>query len=406
MLLDTLLFSPVSPKEQSLNGICTHIGLQHGLRVAKQSLDERFNQRGVAFLEALLEEALQGLLLQEGVLPAFCGFNRVLIKDSSGFELPSCMAAAFPGKGGHTSNAAASIQFEFDLKSFALNRLALTPNTRNDHVESTETLNDIQPNDLVIRDLGYISMGFMREVTNRQAYFINRVSPQVTLSEETEKGVVPLNLAQIRRRLTRESFVEVSVLIGDRRKMPCRAIFCAIPESKIAQRVKRQARKTERRGGKRTDKKVLDQLDMNVFITNVTADQLSAQALYNAYRLRWQVELVFKAWKSHFKINQLKKAKMERIHMTLLASLIWIVLSWSIISSLIRLAHQRAGIHLSILKLSAMLAVQRAYLGHLIRSKRKLRQWLQRAVEMALDNLHCEPRKGGLSSSEIIKLIA
>ncbi len=406
MLLDALLFNPASPKEQSLNGICTLIGMQHGIRIAKQSLDERFNQQGIQFMEVLLEEAMKNLLLQEGVLQTFSGFNRVLIKDSSGFELPQSMVSSFPGKGGYTSNAAASIQFEFDLKRFALNRLALTPNTRNDHVESAETIDDIQPKDLVIRDLGYISMEFMREVMTRKAYFINRVSPQVILSEEGEEGVTLLNLAEIRRRLTKEAFVEVNVLIGDRKKMSCRAIFCSIPADKIAQRAKRQARKTERRGSKRTDKKVLERLDMNIFITNVAADQLSAQALYNAYRLRWQVELVFKAWKSHFKIDSLKKAKKERVHMTLLASLIWIVLSWSIISSLIRLAHQRADIHLSILKLAAMLAIQRAYLGNLVRNKNKLRQWLRRVIELALGNLHCEPRKGVLSSSEIIRLVA
>lgn len=405
-MLDSLLFTSSSPKDQTLNGICSQIGMRHRVSIAKQSLDERFNERGVKFMGLLLDKALDRMLLSEGRIGAFSSFSRVLVKDSSGFELPECMSATFQGKGGSTSKAAASIQFEFDLLSYGLTRLALTSNTRNDHTESAETMEDIQTNDLVIRDLGYVSIGYMEKVAQRKAFFISRVSPQVVLCSNENGKVLPINLTEIRSALAKSPFVVMNVLVGDQKKMPCRAIFCAIPSDKMAARAARQTRKTERRGGKRTDKKVLERLDMNIFVTNTTEEQLKAEQAYAAYRLRWQIELVFKAWKSHFKIDQIKRVKKERAHMQLLAALIWIVMSWSIISNLMLLGHQMQEEHLSILKIAATLYLQKGELSGIVGSASKVQGWLKRLIPIALRLHRCEPKKGGASSVEILKNIA
>lgn len=386
--------------------MCSQIGMRHGVSIAKQSLDERFNARGVKFMSALLDEALDKLLLSEGRVSAFNRFNRVLVKDSSGFELPECMAATFPGKGGSTSKAAASIQFEFDMLSYGLTRLALTSNTRNDHTESAETLEDIQENDLVMRDLGYVSIGFMEEVALRKAFFINRVSPQVVLFRNDSGKAQPINLSEVRGMLGKSHFVAMDVLVGDQKKMPCRAVFFAIPPDKVAARAAKQARKTERRGGKQTDPKVLERLDMNIFVTNTKEDQLNAAHIYNAYRLRWQVELVFKAWKSHFKIDQIKSVKKERVHMVLLAALIWIVMSWSIISNLLVLGHQKQEVHLSILKIAATLFLQKDSLSSIVGSASEVQEWLRRLIPIVLRSHQCEPKKGGISSVSILNDIA
>ena len=40
-------------------------------------------------------------------------------------------------------------------------------------------------------------------------------------------------------------------------------------------------------------------LGWQVLLTNVPAETLSAQDIVEAYGLRWQIEIVFKSWKSH-----------------------------------------------------------------------------------------------------------
>ena len=71
-----------------------------------------------------------------------------------------------------------------------------------------------------------------------------------------------------------------------------------------------------------------------MFITNVSAEILPAQSIRKTYYLRWQVELVFKTWKSFFRINLVKKVKKERLECQLLARLLWILVNWGLFNTL------------------------------------------------------------------------
>ena len=50
-----------------------------------------------------------------------------------------------------------------------------------------------------------------------------------------------------------------------------------------------------------------------MFVTNVPQELLSAELIGTVYRLRWEVELVFKRWKSQLEIDHLKGIHVERI---------------------------------------------------------------------------------------------
>ncbi|WP_167397305.1 transposase [Lysinibacillus mangiferihumi] len=39
---------------------------------------------------------------------------------------------------------------------------------------------------------------------------------------------------------------------------------------------------------------------------------ISAEKITQLYRIRWQIELRFKTWKSHLKLHQIKDMKVER----------------------------------------------------------------------------------------------
>ena len=45
-------------------------------------------------------------------------------------------------------------------------------------------------------------------------------------------------------------------------------------------------------------------MSWNIFIANVDDNVWSAKDVYNAYALRWQIEMMFKNWKSNFKIDK------------------------------------------------------------------------------------------------------
>ena len=68
----------------------------------------------------------------------------------------------------------------------------------------------------------------------------------------------------------------------------------------------------------------------NMFVTNAPKEQLPLEAVRYAYRLRWQIELVFKTWKSTFNIDKVKQMSIFRFECHLYATLISILLSLNI----------------------------------------------------------------------------
>jgi len=60
-------------------------------------------------------------------------------------------------------------------------------------------------------------------------------------------------------------------------------------------------------------KKYLEWLEFSFFMTNVPAKVWSAKVVGTIYRLRWQIELIFKNWKSLLNIDILKGTRTERI---------------------------------------------------------------------------------------------
>ena len=57
--IDTLLFKEYDNGNMSLNDHSVDLNVRHDIKLTKQSLDERFNDRSAAFVKRLLEECLQ-----------------------------------------------------------------------------------------------------------------------------------------------------------------------------------------------------------------------------------------------------------------------------------------------------------------------------------------------------------
>ncbi|MDQ3328590.1 MAG: transposase, partial [Chloroflexota bacterium] len=74
--------------------------------------------------------------------------------------------------------------------------------------------------------------------------------------------------------------------------------------------------------------------DWNVLITNVPAALLSLEEAMVVMRLRWQIELLFKLWKSHGQLDEWRTANPARILCEVYAKLLALVLQqWMIVAS-------------------------------------------------------------------------
>src|SRR5262245_40124433 len=80
-------------------------------------------------------------------------------------------------------------------------------------------------------------------------------------------------------------------------RVPARLIAIRIPEAIVNAR-RRQAYVVAKKRGYTPSQAYLTLMGWNLFITNVPATVWAAKTVGIAYSLRWQVELVFRGWKS------------------------------------------------------------------------------------------------------------
>jgi IS4 transposase len=92
----------------------------------------------------------------------------------------------------------------------------------------------------------------------------------------------------------------------------------------VAER-RRKAYKEAKKKGKTLSQAYAHWLAFSFYITNVSHVVRPAQAVEAIYRIRWQVELTFKDWKSLLKIHVLKGTRVERIECLIYGRLICIV---------------------------------------------------------------------------------
>ncbi len=95
--------------------------------------------------------------------------------------------------------------------------------------------------------------------------------------------------------------------------------------------MRKAQRNNNKKGRGQLSKKYKARTALNLFIINAAEDQIPLTAVDSFYRLRWQIELMFKIWKSQCHIDKVKPVKKERLECYIYAKLIRIVLSWQII---------------------------------------------------------------------------
>lgn len=330
--LTTLMFVHQQGKNLSLLNLCGDLYAQHGLLLRKQSIQERFNERAVAFMKSILSMLLENQLKSAAKEESLSFFNRVRIKDSTRFTLPVAYAQIYKGLGGAIANSESmiSVQYEYDLLSSSTLDLRLTTGTRNDQLDAKENTHDIAENDLFIRDLGYSTLGYLQQIINGKAYFLNRLSPQTSVyNKEMNNEKIDFLKCQKKIRKYNLPYLQYNVAIGKDAQLPCRLIVYPVDRDTYEKRVHKTT-KQAKSYGHQVSEAFKCKAQLTLYITNVPEDKLSAPAIKKTYGLRWQIELFFKIWKSQANIDHVKEMKLHRFECQLIAKLIWLIIHWKI----------------------------------------------------------------------------
>ena len=322
--LDMLLFTHFNHKELSLNDLSIQLSRRYGIKISKQSIDERFSNKAVNFFKSILEKTLN-LSLNRDIKIDFTKYDKVRIKDSTSFQLPENMKDKYPGSGGSSSKAGIKIQFEYDLKNSEILDLSLYPMTIPDMTNAKETIDDVNYNDLIIRDLGYIKIKYLQNIEKQRAFYLNRLHSSTIVYEMKSGKLVEIDFKKLHKQMKKNKLIRIEkeVYVGKKEMYKTRMIIELLPNAVYKERLNKMKKKAKSRKRNISDS-YKARIGLNIFITNT---EIPAKKLRLLYTLRWQIELMFKIWKSIGEIDKVKKMKVERFESSLLAKLIWITIN-------------------------------------------------------------------------------
>ena len=101
--------------------------------------------------------------------------------------------------------------------------------------------------------------------------------------------------------------VDLAVTLGVRHRLPARLLAVRVPEE-VANQRRRRVREEATRRGKTPSAAQLAWACWTMVVTNVPCALLSLQEALVLLRARWQMELLFKLWKSHGHIDASRSA--------------------------------------------------------------------------------------------------
>ena len=304
-----------------------------GVHVTEEAIDRRFTDELVLFLEEILQQAVsQALAAKAVVTPLLQKFSDVRIGDSTSLMLPDEFADRFPGCGGteNACQAAMKIQVLWSLLTGRLLGWQITPGRASD--AKSEIAEVLPPaGSLSVFDLGYFSLDRFRRVSEADAYWVSRLQHGTRVFDAAGKS---LELPSFLRQKGENGLVDMAVLLGEKERLACRLIAVRVPEEVASQR-RQKIREKARDHGREPSQEYLELQEWTIFVTNCDAELLTWKEVVVLYRARWQIELLFKLWKSHNHVAALEAgASPQRQMAVLYAKLIGVIVQhWILLSA-------------------------------------------------------------------------
>jgi hypothetical protein len=334
------LFSFPDASLSQMSGMAKNINPD--LDISKQGFDERINEYGVSFLKSMLSKALElstAKLINEEIPGLLDSFHKVHLLDSTYIPLPDKLSDVWSGFGGDGSNAGMKLQLMIEYKSGKYESIVTTDGVASDQRYMGQVLKQIGINELLIYDLGYSKQEYMIGISQRESYFASRFNHQVNLyksviDDMTGENVLGENVfkrfdleMELRKlAVSNVSLHEFELWISNSGKvLKIRLIVESVPKSIVEQRMKKAKRKAGKKKRKPTPKYLYLQ-NWNLYITNIEQEKIVAKDIILLYKIRWQIEIVFKSWKSYHGLEHVKGKRKSRIECFIYGRLIMIVI--------------------------------------------------------------------------------
>lgn len=339
--------------------ICEDI--QEGLSITKQALHKKL-ETGAGLLKEMFNLSLKHSIRYSSLINTSNVLNRfgnVIICDSTFLTLPNKLNSVFRGNGGKAkSESSVKVQAEFNITTRSFRRLKVTEGVESDHDYVNSLLETVEENDLIIHDRGYFSLKFFKDIESKKAYYLTRIPSFTAFFPDLERAKdKPLLIDDVLD--LKKDTIDTKIFIGTEKKTrtAVRIVAVKLPLKVINERI-RKANKNAASRGKTLTKRQKLLLCWNIVITNVPINQLSTQLVLELYRIRWQIEIIFKAWKSHLRLRNIAHGGKAQVECLLYGRLIVITLMTAVYSQFYSLMLLKKHRELSILKFFSLLTLK------------------------------------------------
>jgi Transposase DDE domain len=256
------------------------------------------------FLRLVLEQVLAKLTmpvlksLPEGKLSIF---QDIVLHDGTSFAVKNSLAEAWPGR--FTKSSPAAVELHVSMSALKDNplRIVLAPDKDSERAFTPEP--ESLKGCLVIEDRGFQDQRYFRAIQQAEGWYVVRGTKNIRPTIDTAHDFNGRRVHGLEgKRLSWEI-------------LPAECLDLDITW-KIGTHVYKGRLVVIYRQGKRNEKTFV------YLHTNLERSSFSIQEVGTLYRLRWQVELLFKEWKSHTNLHSFDTSKEAIVEALIWASLL------------------------------------------------------------------------------------
>ena len=220
-------------------------------------------------------------------------FNRINVVDSTAFKISDNLKDVYKGTGSNSAIAAVKIQLQYDILSGKFLACDVSKGSKNDSQYIPDTQKPIQPNDLILKDLGYFKMDDLNIIKEKQAFFISKIKKECIVSIYDGKKYSQVDLLEMVKDLKEGEMLDIpQAAIGAKKELKIRLVVTKLSEEN---RRKREIRDREQHEQHKRHKSRMDddRLELwnsiNIYITNIDENMLEPGRIHDVYSLRWTI---------------------------------------------------------------------------------------------------------------------
>jgi len=213
---------------------------------------------------------------------AFAAFRHIVIQDGSSFAIHDGLREVFPGRFKVVKPAAVELHTTMDLLCDAPTTVVLTPDTTSEQAFLPEPTS--LRASLLLADRGYIDLHYLRRVQDEGGFFLIRakagMNPQVREAFRED--------GQRLRSLRNKALQTIHTKLPKRQRVELLVQWHVDGTPLCLRLILSWNRRTK---------------SFCSFLTNLPSKGYPIHVICRAYKWRWQVELLFKEWKSYANLH-------------------------------------------------------------------------------------------------------